>query len=75
MLKPGGYLFWREPALMFLYGPHDKATHVQRRYNTGAFAEKSGAMGLKPLRLSYSNYAAVSSCGGAPSDGRLLPET
>jgi SAM-dependent methyltransferase len=56
VLKPGGYLFWREPALQFLYGgPHDKATHVYRRYNTGAFTQRLRRMGLKPLRLSYSN--------------------
>jgi ubiquinone/menaquinone biosynthesis C-methylase UbiE len=56
VLKPGGYLFWREPALMFLYGgPHDQATHVYRRYNTGAFSKRLKRMGLTPERLSYSN--------------------
>ena len=56
VLKPGGYLFWREPALQFLYGgPHDRATHVYRRYNTGAFEQRLRRMGVKPLRLSYSN--------------------
>ena len=56
VLKPGGYFFWREPALMFLHGgPHDRATHAYRRYNTGAFAERLGRMGLKPQRLSYAN--------------------
>jgi ubiquinone/menaquinone biosynthesis C-methylase UbiE len=56
VLKPGGYLFWREPALMFLYGgPHDQATHVYRRYNTGAFSQRLRRMGVEPLRLSYSN--------------------
>jgi hypothetical protein len=56
VLKPGGFLFWREPALMFLYGgPHDQATHVYRRYNTGAFSQRLRRMGVEPLRLSYSN--------------------
>jgi SAM-dependent methyltransferase len=56
VIKPGGYLFWREPALMFLYGgPHDRATHVYRRYDTGGFASRLKRMGLKPQRLSYAN--------------------
>ena len=56
VLKPGGYLFWREPALMFLYGgPHDKATHVHRRYDKKSFGERLRRMGLRPLRLSYDN--------------------
>lgn len=55
VLKPGGFLFWREPALMFLYGPHDQATHVHRRYTTGAFRSRLTAQGLQPVRLSYAN--------------------
>ncbi len=88
VLKPGGHLFWREPALMFLYGgPHDKATRVHRRYNTGAFSERLRRIGLKPQRLSYSNtllfpialaWRLVSKLmpGDAPlrSDVRPMPE-
>jgi SAM-dependent methyltransferase len=88
VLKPGGQLFWREPALMFLYGgPHDKATHVYRRYNAGAFTSRLKRMGLKPQRISYSNtllfpIAAVRRLlskllpGDAPlrSDVRPVPE-
>jgi hypothetical protein len=55
VLKPGGFLFWREPGHMFLHGPHDRATHVKRRYNKGEFRKRLNSMGLDPLRLSYSN--------------------
>ncbi|HLG10259.1 MAG TPA: class I SAM-dependent methyltransferase [Dehalococcoidia bacterium] len=88
VLRPGGYLFWREPALMFLYGgPHDKATHVYRRYNAGAFSERLRRMGLTPQRLSYDNMllfpialarrlASKLLPGNAPprSDVRAMPE-
>lgn len=55
VLKPGGFLFWREPGHMFLYGPHDRATHVKRRYNRKEFLRRLEIMGMEPLRLSYSN--------------------
>ena len=55
VLKPGGFLFWREPGHMFLHGPHDRATHVLRRYNKKEFKKRLESMGLEPLRLSYSN--------------------
>ena len=56
VLKPGGHLFWREPALQFLHGgPHDRATHAHRRYDKKSFGERLKRMGLKPLRLSYAN--------------------
>jgi ubiquinone/menaquinone biosynthesis C-methylase UbiE len=55
VLKPGGHLFWREPAHMLLHGPHDQATHVKHRYNKGEFRRLLRQNGLTPLRLSYSN--------------------
>ena len=55
VLKPGGFLFWREPGHMFLHGPHDRATHVKRRYNKNEFLKRLDAMGMQPMRLSYSN--------------------
>ena len=55
VIKPGGYLFWREPAFMFLHGPHDFATHVKHRYTKGEFAQRLRRIGLHPVRLSYSN--------------------
>lgn len=55
VMKPGGHLFWREPAHMFLYGPHDRATHVYRRYSRRAFRDRLSSMGLTPIRLSYAN--------------------
>ena len=55
VLKPGGFLFWREPAFMFLYGTHDRATHVKHRYNVPEFRQRLDALGFTPLRLSYAN--------------------
>jgi ubiquinone/menaquinone biosynthesis C-methylase UbiE len=55
VLKPGGFVFWREPGHMFLYGPHDRATHVKRRYNRKEFQRRLDRIGMEPLRLSYSN--------------------
>jgi len=56
VLKPGGHLFWREPALQFLHGgPHDRATHAHRRYDMKSFGDRLRQVGLKPRRLSYAN--------------------
>jgi len=87
VIKPGGYLFWREPAFMFLHGPHDHATHVQHRYTKREMAERLDCMGLCPLRLSYSNtilfpiafarrmLARLRPAAGPPrSDVRPVPE-
>jgi SAM-dependent methyltransferase len=53
--KPGGYVFWREAAFMFLYGPHDLAGHVRHRYNARELRQGMEKHGLRPLRVSYSN--------------------
>jgi SAM-dependent methyltransferase len=55
VLKPGGYFYWREPAFMFLYGPHDRAVHSQRRYTKGEFNLRLRRNGLQPVRVSYAN--------------------
>ena len=55
VLKPGGQLLWREPALTFLFGPHDVATHGRRRYTAGGLRDRLRRVGLQPLRLSYAN--------------------
>ncbi len=55
VLKPGGQLLWREPALMLLYGPHDVATHGKRRYTASTLRDRLHRVGLRPLRLSYAN--------------------
>jgi SAM-dependent methyltransferase len=85
VLKPGGFLFWREPAFMFLYGTHDRATHVKHRYNVPEFRQRLAAQGFTPLRVSYANtflfpialvrrLAGKFSNGSAPrSDVRPVP--
>jgi ubiquinone/menaquinone biosynthesis C-methylase UbiE len=88
VVKPGGYLFWREPAFMFLHGPHDVATHAYHRFTKGEFADRLQSAGFTPRKLSYSNsilfpVAAArrlsakvfKSNGSAPrSDVRPMPE-
>jgi SAM-dependent methyltransferase len=55
VLKPGGHLYLREPAHMFLYGPHDAAVHARHRYNRGELRERLANAGITPLRMSYAN--------------------
>jgi SAM-dependent methyltransferase len=55
VLKPGGVFLWREPAYMFLYGPHDVAVHGKHRYTASELRGRLQRHGLRPLRLSYAN--------------------
>jgi len=55
-LKKGGRLFLREPALMFLYGPHDESMHGKTRYNAAEIRELLASCGLVIERLSYLNF-------------------
>jgi ubiquinone/menaquinone biosynthesis C-methylase UbiE len=55
VVKPGGHLFWREPAFMFLHGPHDVATHASHRFTKREFQRLLAAADFTPRKLSYSN--------------------
>lgn len=55
VLRPGGHLLLRVPALRTLWGAHDRAVHSRHRYTSGQIAALLGAAGLKVLRLSYCN--------------------
>lgn len=55
-LKRGGRVVLSEPALMFLYGPHDESQHGKKRYNAAEVRELMAASGLVVEKLSYSNF-------------------
>jgi ubiquinone/menaquinone biosynthesis C-methylase UbiE len=55
VLKPGGGLFVRVPALQFLHGPHDVVLHTQHRYSAKEMAAMLRRAGLVPLRTTYAN--------------------
>jgi SAM-dependent methyltransferase len=55
VLKPGGTLFVRTPALQGLYGGHDVTLHTKHRYTTGEMARKLQAAGLDVLQSTYAN--------------------
>ena len=53
VLKPGGVLFLRVPALKMLWGAHDDAVHSRHRYTRGEVRRLLLGQGLDVLRLSY----------------------
>ena len=55
VLRPGGWLLLRLPALGWLRGGHDRAVHGARRYTRGELRAKLGRAGLEPVRLTYLN--------------------
>src|SRR5258708_16476611 len=55
MLKPGGRLLIRVPALESLRGAHDLVVHTQRRYERTALGAKLEAAGFQIQRLTYAN--------------------
>ncbi len=55
VLKPGGVLLVRVPALQFLYGAHDRTLHTEHRYTAGEMSKKMVSAGLIPLQATYAN--------------------
>lgn len=55
VLRPGGYLLVRVPALEQLRSEHDAAVHTRQRYTLGELRRKVGAAGLAVERASYAN--------------------
>jgi SAM-dependent methyltransferase len=55
VLRPGGILFLRLPALEMLRGAHDEAVHTRHRYTRKEVRALLDAAGLKTLRITYSN--------------------
>jgi SAM-dependent methyltransferase len=55
VLRPGGVLLVRVPALKMLWGAHDAAVHSRHRYTTGEVRALLEGQGLQLLRLTYAN--------------------
>ena len=55
VLRTGGYVLARLPALSILRGPHDTIVHGVRRYTTSELRQMVLQVGLIPVRLTYLN--------------------
>ena len=55
VLRPGGLLLVRVPALKALWGAHDEAVHSRHRYTKGEVKALLEGAGLDVRRLSYCN--------------------
>lgn len=55
VLRPGGLLLLRVPALMMLWGGHDEAVHSRHRYTRSEVVRLLAGSGLEVLRASYGN--------------------
>jgi SAM-dependent methyltransferase len=55
VLRPGGLLLLRVPALKVLWGAHDNAVHSRHRYTGGEVRRLLVSEGLEILRLTYGN--------------------
>jgi SAM-dependent methyltransferase len=55
VLRPGGLLLLRVPALQALWGAHDEAVHSRHRYTRGEIRRLLRAAGLDVVRATYAN--------------------
>ena len=55
VLRPGGVLLLRVPALKMLRGAHDEAVHSRHRYTRGEVRRLLAAEGFQVLRATYAN--------------------
>jgi SAM-dependent methyltransferase len=55
VLRPGGHLLLRVPALKMLWGAHDEAVHSRHRYTRGEVRRLLGAEGFEVVRATYAN--------------------
>jgi SAM-dependent methyltransferase len=55
VLRPGGLLFVRVPALKMLWGAHDEAVHSRHRYTRAELRRLFEECGLEVRRTSYCN--------------------
>jgi SAM-dependent methyltransferase len=55
VLRPGGLLLLRVPALQLLWGAHDEAVHSRHRYTVAEVRGLLQAHGLAVARISYCN--------------------
>ena len=55
VLRPGGLLLVRVPALKLLWGAHDEAVHSRHRYTRAELRALLEGAGLEVVRLTYAN--------------------
>ena len=55
VLKPGGLILARTPALKILWGAHDEAVHSRHRYTRGELKGLLEGAGLRLVRSTYAN--------------------
>ncbi len=55
VLKPGGLILIKVPALKILWGAHDEAVHSRHRYTRGELEALLEASGLALVRSTYAN--------------------
>jgi SAM-dependent methyltransferase len=55
ILRPGGLLLVRVPALMMLWGAHDEAVHSRHRYTAPELTRLFTGAGLEAVRATYCN--------------------
>jgi hypothetical protein len=55
VLKPGGFVYIREPAYDWLRGSHDQAVGTRHRFTLGELKRVVGAHGLILRRATYAN--------------------
>lgn len=55
VLRPGGFLLVRVPALEMLRGAHDEAVHTRHRYTAGELRRLIAGAGLEVVRVTYGN--------------------
>jgi SAM-dependent methyltransferase len=55
VLRPGGLMLLRVPALRALWGAHDEAVHSRHRYRRGEVKHLLEGAGLQVLRATYAN--------------------
>jgi SAM-dependent methyltransferase len=55
VLRPGGVMLVRVPALRMLWGAHDEAVHSRHRYTRRELRDLLAGAGLEVLRATYCN--------------------
>jgi SAM-dependent methyltransferase len=71
VLRPGGALFVRVPALEGLQSHHDVAVHTRQRYRAAELRRKAEAAGLRVERASYANTVLLPLAAASRLGGRL----
>jgi SAM-dependent methyltransferase len=56
VLRPGGHLLVRVPALKILWGAHDEAVHSRHRYTRREVTHLLSSAGLDVVRATYANF-------------------